>query len=727
MTHTTATAPRPPAATAPVGPAAVAPPPGPDRPTGRARQGLRTRLVLAGGSAVTLTAVVLSVLSGVLSAGLAADAGDEVDALVRAGLDDAAEAAVTLVETQVQTVSDRMLGDLGVAQQVLAAKGDVTFGGPVAWDATDQVSGETTTVELPAFLVGGTWLGHNADPAVPTPVVDEVTDLLGGAAVTVFQRMNDDGDMLRVATTVPNAEGRRAIGTYIPAVAADGTATPVVAAVLAGETFNGVAQVVGVPYVTAYAPVVVADEVVGAVFVGVPTADVDGPVRTALEAVTVGTSGGLTVLAADGTTLVPASPVLADDEATDLVAAASQLADGDTVSRTADVDGAPARVVADRAAGWGWTIVAWQPQAESEAIGAQLRAGSRDLVVTQLVAGLVVAALAVVAVAVYARRLVHRVSRLTDALDRVARRDLSVEVEADGTDEIGQMAQALSRAVVAMRSAVERMRTGAGAVRGTAARLDDSSTSLGQVAVDSSRRASDVADNASRVSAEVEAVTAATTQMQATTSSVAQDVTAVRRRTEETVGLARDAALVAGRLGESSSQIKDVLSAVSAIAGQTHLLALNATIEAARAGEAGRGFAVVAGEVKELAQQTSTALETIEPVLAAIENDASEVGGAIERITAAVASVDEHQSSISAAVEEQSATTGEVERNLVNASDGTRQIAVAMQGVVEGAESSRSGAEDVRAAVEDLTDVADSLRGEVELFRIDPRGAVASS
>ena len=101
------------------------------------------------------------------------------------------------------------------------------------------------------LCVGGKWLGQNKALSETTPIIDEVTDLVGETA-TIFQRMNDRGDMLRVATTVETADGERAIGTFIPAGNPDGTANAVVTAILNGDTYHGRAYVVNAWYLTAY-------------------------------------------------------------------------------------------------------------------------------------------------------------------------------------------------------------------------------------------------------------------------------------------------------------------------------------------------------------------------------------------------------------------------------------------------------------------------------------------
>jgi len=159
---------------------------------------------------------------------------------------------------------------LAAAQARVEDAGGAALGAEgVLWRATDQVTGAVREVSLPQLLVGGTWLGRVTDAAAPAPLVDDVVREVGGLC-TVFQRTGPDGDLLRVATTVPAADGRRAVGTYLPRTGADGAPSPVVATVLSGQTYYGRASVIGRPCATAYAPLFDdAGEVVGALFVGI--------------------------------------------------------------------------------------------------------------------------------------------------------------------------------------------------------------------------------------------------------------------------------------------------------------------------------------------------------------------------------------------------------------------------------------------------------------------------
>ncbi|MDE2357202.1 MAG: Cache 3/Cache 2 fusion domain-containing protein, partial [Alphaproteobacteria bacterium] len=109
---------------------------------------------------------------------------------------------------------------------------------------------------------------YMAITGAPDAALDEVQSLVGGTA-TIFQRMNEQGDMLRVATNVQTSDGKRAVGTYIPVTMPDGTPNPVVATVLTGKTYHGDAYVVNAWYDTAYEPILNdAGQVIGMLYVG---------------------------------------------------------------------------------------------------------------------------------------------------------------------------------------------------------------------------------------------------------------------------------------------------------------------------------------------------------------------------------------------------------------------------------------------------------------------------
>ena len=135
------------------------------------------------------------------------------------------------------------------------------------------------------------------------------------------------------------------------------------------------------------------------------------------------------------------------------------------------------------------------------------------------------------------------------------------------------------------------------------------------------------------------------------------------------------------RLNEGSQEIENVISMISGIAEQTNLLALNATIEAARAGEAGKGFAVVASEVKNLSNQTTSATEDIRTLIGNIQSEISSAVDAAEQIDKVIKEISEIAGGISTAVEEQGGATREISRTVNQSATNCSVIAERVQEV----------------------------------------------
>jgi methyl-accepting chemotaxis protein len=205
-----------------------------------------------------------------------------------------------MLQMEDETEKAKVAHDIKVASLLMEQAGPVAFAEEkVKWNAVNQITKQAQSVELPKMLLGDKWMGQNTDPNVPSPLVDQVRGLSGDVC-TVFQRINDAGDMLRVCTNVPDANGKRAIGTYIAATNPDGKPNPVLENVLRGETYVGRAFVVDEWYATAYQPIFDKDKkVVGVLFVGSKPENV-AALRKGIMGIVPGKTGYVYILGGSG-------------------------------------------------------------------------------------------------------------------------------------------------------------------------------------------------------------------------------------------------------------------------------------------------------------------------------------------------------------------------------------------------------------------------------------------
>jgi methyl-accepting chemotaxis protein len=294
--------------------------------------------------------------------------------------------------------------------------------------------------------------------------------------------------------------------------------------------------------------------------------------------------------------------------------------------------------------------------------------------------------------------------------------DLSPRMPVVGKDELGQMAAAYNEMMDRFQETVAGIRRAVEEVTASAGRLQQVGGTMTAATAATAAELETVARSAARTSDEVGAIAEGTHQMREAISEISTNTSDVSRMTDDAVtGVARATGNVT-RLRDSSQEINDVLKTINAIAAQTNLLALNATIEAARAGDAGRGFAIVAGEVKELAQATAAATEEIARRIEGIQNDTGEAVDAVSGFSEIIGAIAAHQVTIAAAIEEQTATTGTMVAGAGTVSTGAEQISHAIGAVSTAAGELRGAAEQTHLAVDELTGTAARLRSLAAVF-----------
>ncbi|GAA3260253.1 methyl-accepting chemotaxis protein [Dactylosporangium siamense] len=359
-------------------------------------------------------------------------------------------------------------------------------------------------------------------------------------------------------------------------------------------------------------------------------------------------------------------------------------------------------------------------KSEADAAAASAKAArdsydsNRTMAILLLSIGLVAALALGLLVARGIVRSLHRVKAVCDGL---AGGDLTRTTGLTSRDEPGQMGQALDAATTRLRQTVSTIDGSATRLAGASERMSGVAMRIASSAEETSVQAQTVAAAAEEVSRSVDTVSTGSEEMGASIREIAQNASEAARVASEAVQITAQTSATMSRLGDSSAEIGNVIKVITSIAEQTNLLALNATIEAARAGEAGKGFAVVASEVKDLAQETARATEDISRRVQAIQDDTTGAVAAIEQVSAVIARISDFQTTIASAVEEQTATTSEMNRSVIEAAAGTGEIAQNITGVAEAARLTSAGVTESEQATTELRRMSGELTDLVGTFR----------
>ncbi|AKF43995.1 HAMP domain-containing methyl-accepting chemotaxis protein [Pseudomonas syringae] len=315
--------------------------------------------------------------------------------------------------------------------------------------------------------------------------------------------------------------------------------------------------------------------------------------------------------------------------------------------------------------------------------------------------------LGILAAWVITRQITTPLQETLEVVERVASGDLSRNLKVDRKDELGKLQATIQRMTVSLRELVGGIRDGVTQIASAAEELsavtEQTSAGVNSQKVETDQVATAMHEMTATVqevarNAEEASEAAVTADRQARDGErVVNEAIAQIERLASAVGNSSEAM---GALKQESDKIGSVLDVIKSVAEQTNLLALNAAIEAARAGEAGRGFAVVADEVRSLAQRTQKSTEEIEALIARLQSGTQQAttvmdssrelstssveltrraGGSLANITKTVSSIQAMNQQIAAAAEEQSATAEEINRSIINVRDVSEQTSAASE------------------------------------------------
>lgn len=385
---------------------------------------------------------------------------------------------------------------------------------------------------------------------------------------------------------------------------------------------------------------------------------------------------------------------------------------------------------------------------------------TKDMLISNLIV-IAITMTVVVFISIFlSNRITRPITQLVDATEKIRKGDLNVKITNTGNDEIGMLAQNFAAMIAGLRELLGQVSNSAQVVSAASQQLTAGAEQSAATAEQVTIAIDGIAESAEKQVYSANETTTLVTQIVADIEQIVSESGIVASVSEGTADLAAkggttveeavsqmshietsvaSSAQVVAKLSDRSIEIGQIIDTISGIANQTNLLALNAAIEAARAGEQGRGFAVVADEVRKLAEQSENAAKQIAHLIGEIQSDTekavvamnkgnedvkkgtaivSEAGQMFKEIITVTNNVSEQMRGISASIEHMATNSLKIEAAVKDIDSMSRSNANQTLQVSAATQEQVASVEEIKKASQSLVETANELQNSVNKFSL---------
>lgn len=620
---------------------------------------------------------------------------------------------------------------------------------PINQHAQEQVPFE---ISLPEMTIGGYPIGQNFNLTTPTPLVDDLGAMFGAAA-TVFQRINAKGDMLRIATNIIDSDGEdRAIGYYLSAMQPSGKEDPIISNILKGKSYKGRSFIVGNWYIGTFEPIWDKNnQVVGMLFVGFPQTAFDSLKKTLRELELPGSGYLWVIYGGKGRSNLRAG---------EYIISKNGQRDGHNIYDEVDAENnyyireicdtakklqpneIAEKLVARKKPGdsnlskktsyysyfapWDWVIGTHVYEEDFSRIEKEINESYTLLIALFFITGLISFSIVLLIGFYFGEAFTGHLMHMGILLGLISRGELNEAIsqseqpmpwfrimgwkasEVVGDESIDMFKlikihlQFLDQINHQISNTIFNLRTFSNEIKASARSQEETIRNFGS----SSTEIASAVRQINTTSKELVTTMGGITEIASNTAEKADAGRISLGEMETTMGqLAHATSSISSRLSvisDKAGKINSIVTTINKVADQTNLLSLNAAIEADKAGEYGLGFAVVAKEIRRLADQTAVATLDIEQMVKEMQT----------AVSAGVMEMDKFTEEVRRGVSE----IGSISQKLEDIIKQVQTLTPRFESVNEGMQSQSKGAQQITEAIASLSDNANQTNISLEEF-----------